>query len=99
MGPGSEPAPGDPGSPGDPDRPASFEFVSRWQLRTDRRRVWDALVDFHRWPEWWPGLHDVEQLRQGAPDGIGQKATSHWHAPLGYRLQITIEAVERAEPE
>ncbi len=105
MGPGSGPdsddtgASGGPGLPGEPARPGSFHFLSRWQVRADRRRVWDALVDFQRWPEWWPGLRDVEQLRPGGPDGIGQKATSHWQAPLGYHLEITIEAVERAEPD
>lgn len=93
MGPGSEPTSGDAGPPG------SFHFLSRWQVRADRRRVWDALVDFRRWPEWWPGLRDVEQLRPGGPDGIGQKATSHWQAPLGYHLEITIEAIERVEPD
>ena len=56
-------------------------------------------MDFHTWPEWWPGLKEVIETIHGDPGGIGQKATSVWRGPVGYSLRITIEAVERVHPE
>lgn len=40
----------------------------------------------------------MQERQRGRPDGIGQKATSRWQGPLGYSLEIAIEAVERVEP-
>jgi len=78
---------------------ASFEFVSSWQVSAGREEVWDALVDFKQWPVWWPSLKKVVETIQGDPDGIGQKATAVWRGPLGYRLKMSIEAVERVHPD
>lgn len=79
--------------------PAAFHFLSRWQVATDRPRVWDILVDFHTWPRWWPGLDRVIETIHGDADGIGQRAVSSWRGPVGYSLDIEIEAVERIHPE
>ena len=78
---------------------ARFDFISRWQLETDRESVWEALVEFRQWPEWWPGLRSVEEIAPGDEDGIGQSATSTWRGPLGYTLDFAIETVERVRPE
>jgi len=79
----------------EPNDPASFEFVSRWELSAPREAVWDALVDFQRWPVWWPSLRKVVETIEGDADGIGQKANAVWRGPLGYRLKMSVEAVER----
>lgn len=79
--------------------PASFEFVSRWELSAGRDPVWDALVDFKQWPVWWPGLEKVIETIHGDPEGIGQKATAVWRGPIGYSLKMAIESVERVQPE
>ncbi len=81
------------------DDPASFEFVSRWELATERLAVWEALVDFNHWPVWWPALKKVIETIHGEPDGIGQRATATWRGPAGYSLEMSIEAVERVRPE
>ncbi len=78
---------------------ASFEFVSRWEVSASRERVWDALVDFNRWPVWWPGLEEVVETIHGDADGIGQKATAVWRGPVGYSLKMSIESVERVQPD
>jgi uncharacterized protein YndB with AHSA1/START domain len=75
-----------------------FDFISKWQLSTDRETVWQALVDFQSWPEWWPGLVSVEETAQGGDDGIGQRATSHWRGPLGYSIEFEIETTDRTFP-
>lgn len=79
--------------------PARFDFVSRWQLSADRVSVWDALIDFQSWPDWWPGLTSVEETAPGNEEGIGQRAISTWRAPVGYSIDVEIESVERRKPE
>ena len=78
---------------------AAFAFVSRWDLSTSRQAVWDALVDFNHWPVWWPGLEEVVETIHGDADGIGQKATAVWRGPVGYALKMSIESVERVQPD
>ena len=75
--------------------PASFDFLSRWQLATSLETVWDALIDFKSWPEWWPGLQSVVETAAGDADGIGQRANSRWRGPIGYSIEFEIETVER----
>ena len=78
---------------------ASFAFVSRWELSAGRQPVWDALVDFKQWPVWWPSLQNAVETIHGDADGIGQKADAVWRGPIGYKLKMTIEAVERVHPD
>jgi len=78
---------------------ASFEFVSRWELSAERLAVWGALVDFKQWPVWWPSLKKAVETIHGDADGIGQKADAVWRGPIGYKLKMSIEAVERVQPE
>lgn len=78
----------------DPD-PASFDFTSRWQLAVLPETVWDSLIDFHSWPDWWPGLESVEELDQGDADGIGQRARSRWRGPVGYPIEFEVETIEK----
>lgn len=79
--------------------PAAFHFLSRWEISCGRMEVWDTLVDFHTWPAWWPGLDRVIETIHGDADGIGQRAVSSWRGPVGYSLDIEIEAVQRTCPE
>ena len=79
--------------------PTSFKFISRWELSAERDAVWDALVDFQKWPVWWPGLEQVVETIHGDAVGIGQKATAVWRGPVGYTMKIAIESVERVRPE
>ncbi|MBK5233925.1 MAG: SRPBCC family protein [Thermoleophilia bacterium] len=77
----------------------AFDFTSRWQLSTGLETVWDALVDFKTWPDWWPGLQSVEETAVGGPDGIGQRANSRWRGPVGYSIEFEIETIEREYPK
>lgn len=78
-----------------PGTDPAFDFTSRWQLATDLETVWNALVDFGTWPDWWPGLQSVEETAPGDANGIGQRATSRWRGPVGYTIEFEIETVER----
>lgn len=79
--------------------PAAFAFASRWEVSAGRQAVWDALVDFNRWPVWWPALEEVIETIHGDEEGIGQKAIAVWRGPVGYTLKMAIEAVEKVHPE
>lgn len=78
---------------------AAFEFVSRWEVSAHQEAVWEALIDFNEWPVWWPGLKQVIETIHGDEQGIGQKADAVWRGPLGYKLKMSIEAVERVRPD
>ena len=87
-------------APIETDRPDFTESSAtipkgRWQLETGRESVWEALVEFHDWPTWWPGLKSVEETAAGDEDGIGQSATSSWRGPLGYRCRHRIRGNTR----
>lgn len=73
----------------------AFDFISGWQLSASLESVWEALVDFHSWPKWWPGLQSVNETARGDADGIGQRASSRWRGPVGYTIEFEIETVER----
>jgi hypothetical protein len=73
---------------------SDFEFSSTWQLEAQRESVWDALLDFETWPQWWPGLEELNRTRAGDAGGVGEMATSRWRGPIGYQFTFTIEAVE-----
>ncbi len=77
------------------DSDPAFDFISRWQLSASLKEVWEALVDFNRWPEWWPGLQSVVETAEGDENGIGQRAVSRWRGPVGYSIEFEIETVER----
>ena len=76
---------------------ASYEFLTTWVLEADRERVWDAVYDSERWPEWWDGVEEAEKLREGDADGVGQYGRYVWKAKLPYRVEffITTTTVER----
>ena len=47
----------------------SYRFLTTWLLEADRERVWDAIYDSERWPEWWQGVLEAEKLEEGDEDG------------------------------
>jgi uncharacterized protein YndB with AHSA1/START domain len=73
---------------------ADFEFSSGWQLRAPRTEVWEALLDYEIWPSWWPGLEELNLIRDGDERGIGRVAESRWRGPIGYQFRFSMEAVE-----
>jgi uncharacterized protein YndB with AHSA1/START domain len=44
---------------------ARYEFVSTWCLESPAERVWDAIYDAERWPEWWQGVAFTKKVRDG----------------------------------
>ena len=60
-------------------------------LECERRAVWWTLRDAERWPEWWRGVEEAEELRRGADGGdVGTVARMVWKSLLPYRVEFEV---------
>jgi uncharacterized protein YndB with AHSA1/START domain len=70
---------------------AQYRFLTTWILDTEIARVWDAIYDAERWPEWWPGVERVEV--------VGEDLwRSTWKSALPYRLTFEFAILQRDPP-
>jgi uncharacterized protein YndB with AHSA1/START domain len=76
---------------------ADYRFLTTWLLEAEIERVWDAIYESERWPEWWDGVEEAEKIREGDADGVGQYGRYVWKAKLPYRVEffVTTTRVER----
>jgi hypothetical protein len=76
---------------------ANYDFVTVWRLEAPIDRVYDAIADSLRWPEWWSTVTAVEQVRRGDPaTGVGDVRRYTFKGSLPYTLSFDLE-VERLE--
>jgi uncharacterized protein YndB with AHSA1/START domain len=76
---------------------ADYRFLTTWLLAVERQRVWDAIYESERWPEWWPGVEVAERLSAGDERGIGQRGRYVWRSTIPYAVEFEIETT-RVEP-
>jgi uncharacterized protein YndB with AHSA1/START domain len=76
-----------------------YRFLTTWLLEADRERVWDAIYDSERWPEWWKGVLEAEKLEEGGADGVGQYGRYVWKARLPYRVEFHMRTTRVERPE
>jgi len=69
---------------------AEYRFLTTWLLDADRERVWDAIYESERWPEWWKGVLETERLAEGDEDGVGQYGRYVWKSRLPYKLEFFV---------
>ena len=76
---------------------ADYSFLTTWLLDSPREPVWEAIYDQERWPQWWRGVEEAEELRPGENGGVGTVARLVWKSLLPYRVefQVTTTRVER----
>jgi uncharacterized protein YndB with AHSA1/START domain len=76
---------------------AGYRFLTTWLIAAERERVWDAIYESERWPEWWRGVEEATRLADGEPDGTGQVGRYVWRSRLPYpvRFEITTTRVDR----
>ena len=76
---------------------ADYAFLTTWLLDCPRERVWEAIYDQERWPEWWRGVEEVEERDGGGDGGIGAVSRMVWKSLLPYRVEfeVTTTHVER----
>jgi uncharacterized protein YndB with AHSA1/START domain len=76
---------------------ADYAFLTTWLLDSPREPVWEAIHDQERWPRWWRGVEEVEEVRGGDEAGVGSISRMAWRSMLPYRVRfdVTIARVER----
>jgi len=77
---------------------AEYRFLTTWLIEADRERVWDAIYESERWPEWWRGVEEAEKLEQGDEDGVGQYGRYVWKAKLPYRVEFFVRTTRVERP-
>src|SRR3954468_20900537 len=76
---------------------ADYAFLTTWLLDCPREPVWEAIYDQERWPEWWRGVEEAEELEPGDESGVGTLSRLVWRSRLPYRLEFEVRTkrVER----
>jgi uncharacterized protein YndB with AHSA1/START domain len=66
-------------------------------LESPREPVWEAIYDQERWPQWWRGVEEAEEIRAGEDGGVGTVARMVWKSLLPYRVEfeVTTTRIER----
>jgi uncharacterized protein YndB with AHSA1/START domain len=77
---------------------AEYRFLTTWLLEAERPRVWDAIYDSERWPEWWKGVEEATKLVEGDESGVGQYGRYVWKAKLPYRVEFFIRTTRVERP-
>ena len=79
--------------------PASYCFVTRWEVKAPLEKVWDAIYHSDRWPTWWKGVEKVEKIRPASgPHEVGSVRRFTWKSRLPYRLTFDMTVI-RVEPK
>jgi uncharacterized protein YndB with AHSA1/START domain len=76
---------------------ASYNFLTTWLLEAPREPVFEAIHDQARWPQWWRGVEEAEEIEPGGDDGVGSVSRLVWRSWLPYRVEfeVTTQRVER----
>jgi hypothetical protein len=77
---------------------ARYEFLTTWCLEAPIERVWDALYDSQRWPEWWPGVQRVQILEAGDAERVGELSRYTWKSRLPYTLEFDMRTTRVERP-
>jgi uncharacterized protein YndB with AHSA1/START domain len=75
-----------------------YRFVTTWCLDAPIERVFDAIDDAARWPQWWKGVTRAELLEPGAEDGVGRLWRYSWRSALPYELTFDSRVTRREPP-
>jgi hypothetical protein len=76
-----------------------YRFRSLWSVRAATGRVFDALVDLARYPDWWPDIRSVTRIDDDTAEVVCQSAlpyalTFHLHRavedPHGRRMRVDM---------
>jgi hypothetical protein len=67
-----------------------YHFLTLWKVAAPQAAVCQAIEDSLAWPQWWPGVEQVEELDPGDAEGIGSIRRYTWKGRLPYRLTFDI---------
>jgi uncharacterized protein YndB with AHSA1/START domain len=77
---------------------AEYKFLTTWLLEAERERVWDAIWESERWPEWWRGVLEAEELEPGDESGVGRFGRYVWKSKLPYKLEFFVRTTKVERP-
>jgi len=77
---------------------SDYSFLTTWCLEAPRDRVWDAIWDSERWPEWWRGVVAARKLAEGDETGVGQIGRYTWRSRLPYDLDFELTTTRVSRP-
>ena len=77
---------------------AEYRFLTTWLLEAPRERVWDAIYESERWPEWWHGVLEADKLEEGDKTGVGQYGRYVWKSKLPYKLEFFVRTTRVEKP-
>jgi uncharacterized protein YndB with AHSA1/START domain len=77
---------------------AEYRFLTTWLLQAPRERVWDAIYESERWPEWWHGVLEADKLEEGDETGVRQYGRYVWKSKLPYRLEFFVRTTKVHKP-
>jgi len=78
--------------------PAQYLFQSEWRITADIERLYEALLDYRHFSEWWPSIRDVELISEGDAQHVGARARYSIRSPLMYSLRFEARIVELVRP-
>jgi uncharacterized protein YndB with AHSA1/START domain len=78
---------------------ADYAFLTTWLLESPCEPVWEAVYDQAHWPQWWRGVEEAEEVRNGEASGVGTVSRLVWKSLLPYRVEfeVTTTKVERLQ--
>ena len=76
---------------------ADYRFLTTWLLDSPREPIWEAIYDQEKWPSWWRGVEEAEEISPGDDGGVGSVSRLVWKSLLPYRVefQVTTTRIER----
>jgi uncharacterized protein YndB with AHSA1/START domain len=77
---------------------AEYRFLTTWLLEAPKERVWDAIYESERWPEWWKGVLEADKLEEGDEDGLGQYGRYVWKSKRPYKLEFFVRTTRVEKP-
>ncbi len=75
-----------------------YRFVTEWDFDAPVERVFEAISDSLRWPEWWRGIKAVRELSDQEPQGIGNRRRYTFRSFLPYDLVFDMEVTRFEAP-
>ncbi len=77
---------------------SEYSFLTTWLLESPRQPVWEAIHDQERWPEWWRGVEEAEELEPGAEGDVGSVSRLVWKSFLPYRVEFEVTTTRVEHP-
>ena len=70
-----------------------YRLLTIWRVEAPLKVVYAAIHDSPRWPDWWPGVKQVELVATGDADGINSVLRYCPHGPLLYRMTFVVYSI------